>query len=521
MVKVIQQIEQVVVTANQMHDIEARVFAAGMPVASLMEKVGGLISSRIQALYSCTDFPKIGILVGPGHNGGDALVVARELYFRGYSILIYRPIAKSKELTAQHASYAESLGIPFYESVESLKDCNLLIDGLFGYGQERAIEHPIADAVDQINKWSQPVLSIDLPSGLHTDTGEVLSTAIRANHTFCIGLWKLGLLQDQALEFVGTAELVEIDLPLADVLAVVGPLGIQRLTKESAIASLPLPRPLSTYKYKMGSLLLICGSHRYSGGPILTTLGAQASGVGMLYIAVPESLQMLMSGHSPESLILSCPETETGAIAQLPKGNDDLSNFDVIACGPGLTKDAKPIVQQMLASDRPLVLDADGLNILAEMGTIPTLLQRQAPTVLTPHTGEFKRLFPELAQDMEHRAEVVRSAAKQTGAVVLLKGARTAIASPQGAVWINPESTPALARGGSGDVLTGLIGGLLAQAVFRQIPVESVVQSAAWWHAQAGILAAQERTELGVDALTLTQFLIPALKANLPSYRNL
>jgi len=508
-----EQIAQVVVTANQMHDIEARIFAAGMPVASLMEKVGGLIGRRLQTLYPCTDYPKVGVLVGPGHNGGDALVVARELHFRGYDVLLYRPVAKSKELTAQHASYAESLGLPFYDSVKPLTDCNLLIDGLFGYGQERAIEDPIAGAINQINQWSQPILSIDLPTGIHTDTGKVLGTAIRAERTFCIGLWKLGLLQDQALEFVGMTELIDIDLPIADVQAVIGQPSIQRITRESVIAHLPLPRPLSTHKYKMGSMLLVCGSHRYSGGAILSTLGAQASGVGMLYVAVPESLQMLVSGQAPESLILSCPETETGAIRALPKGNDDLSSFDVIACGPGLTKDAKPIVQQMLASDRPLVLDADGLNILAELGTIPTLSSRHAPTVLTPHAGEFKRLFPEAGDVQNQRMEVIRTAARQTGAVVLLKGARTTIASPDGHVWINPESTPALARGGSGDVLTGLIGGLVAQAVFRQTPIESIVQSAAWWHAHAGIFAAQERTELGVDGLTLTRYLIPALKA--------
>jgi NAD(P)H-hydrate epimerase len=236
----------------------------------------------------------------------------------------------------------------------------------------------------------------------------------------------------------------------------------------------------------------------------------------MLYIAVPESLQLLMSDHLPESLILSCPETETGAIAQLPSGTE-LGKFDAIACGPGLTMDAKPVVQQVLASDRPLVLDADGLNVLAEEGTIPTLSKRQAATVLTPHAGEFKRLFPELAEQIENRATAVRSAAKDSGAVVLLKGARTAIASPDGGVWINPQSTPALARGGSGDVLTGLTGGLLAQAVLRQISVEAAVQSASWWHSHAGILAASECTELGVDAFTLTQFLIPALKANLQS----
>ena len=507
----LKEIARTVVSASQMHEIESRIFAAGMPVAALMEKVGGLIANRIQALYGCTHYPKIAILVGPGHNGGDALVIARELCFRGYDILLYRPLAKSKELTAQHAAYVESLGIKFYESVEQLKDCNLIIDGLFGYGQERSLVPPISDAIDLINQWSKPVLSIDLPSGIHTDTGKVLGTAIRAHHTFCIGLWKLGLLQEQALEFVGTVELVDIDLPLSDVLAVVGESPrIQRLTKESATASLPLPRPLSTHKYKMGHLLLVCGSHRYSGGAILSALAARDSGVGMLSIAVPESIRLLLSTHLPEALIIGCRETETGAIAQLPD-DMELSKYNAIACGPGLTTDAKPIVQQILSSDRPLVLDADGLNILAELGTVQTLSSR-APTVLTPHTGEFKRLFPELAE-MEPLT-AVSAAAKQTGAVVLLKGARTAIANPQGSVWINPESTPALARGGSGDVLTGLIGGLLAQAVLRH-PVESIVLTAAWWHAQAGILAASERTELGVDAFTLTQFLIPALKAGL------
>jgi NAD(P)H-hydrate epimerase len=391
-----------------------------------------------------------------------------------------------------------------------LRNCDFLIDGIFGYGQERSLEDPIASAIDQINQWSNPVLSIDIPTGLHTDTGAVLGTAIRADHTFCIGLWKLGLLQDQALEFIGVAELIDINFQLSDIQEVLGESpSIQRLTKQSVLTHLPLPRPLSTYKYKMGSLLLICGSHQYSGGAILTSSGARASGVGMLYIAVPESLQLLLSDHLPEALILSCPETETGAIAQLPN-KIELSKFDAIACGPGLTTDAKPVVEQVLKSDRPLVLDADALNIVAQMGTVPTLSQRQAPTVLTPHAGEFKRLFGDIAKDSD-RLTVLRSAAQQSTSIVVLKGARTAIASPEGSVWINPESTPALARGGSGDVLTGLLGGLISQGG----SVESVVQSAVWWHAHAGILAALERTELGVDAFTLTQFLIPALKSNL------
>ncbi|MEH2425680.1 MAG: NAD(P)H-hydrate dehydratase [Nostoc sp.] len=528
-----EKISQVVVTAGQMRDLEERIFAAGMPVIALMEKVAGLIARRIQQIpptplfkggYIPSNTPflkgspqaggsRVGILVGPGHNGGDALVVARELHFRGYEIWIYSPFSKLKELTSQHLQYAQSLGIPIYQTIEQLSDADLLIDGLFGYGLEKNLTDPIASAINQLNELPVPIYSIDLPSGLHTDTGEVLGTAIRATHTFCLGLWKLAFFQDQALEYLGKAELIDFDIPLADVEAVLKDAPrIKRITSATALATLPLPRPPVTHKYKEGHLLLICGSRRYAGGAILTGLGARASGVGMLSIAVPESLKSLLVSHLPEALIVGCPETETGAIAhlQLPE-KTDLSSFNAIACGPGLTRDATPIVEEVIDSERPLLLDADGLNILAQMGAIATLKKRLAITVLTPHTGEFERLFPDVADAKHDRVKAVQSAAAQSGAVMLLKGARTAVANPQGAVWIISESTPALARGGSGDVLTGLLGGLLAQATTKQIPVEDIVATAAWWHSQAGIIAAQERSELGVDAFTLTQYLIKVL----------
>ncbi len=505
-------ISQVVVTAAQMRDIEGRIFAAKMPVAALMQKVAGLIARRIEVIIPSHPIinSRVGILVGPGHNGGDALVVARELHFRGYKVSIYSAFSKLKELTSQHLQYAQSLDIPCYSEFTQLSDCDFFVDGLFGFGLERAIADPIASTINQINNWHKPIISIDLPSGLHTDTGEVLGTAIRATHTFCLGLWKLGFLQDQALDYIGKAELIDFDIPLADVQAVLKDAPqIKQITKATALSTLPLPRPPVTYKYKEGHLLLICGSRRYAGGAILTALGARASGVGMLSIAVPESLKQLLVSHLPEALIVGCPETETGAIAhlQLPQ-KTDLSSFSAIACGPGLTLNATSIVEQVINSDRSLVLDADGLNILAQLGTIPTLQKRQGPTVLTPHAGEFQRLFPDIADPKQDKVKAVQSAAAQTGAIVLLKGARTAISNPQGVVWINPESTPALARGGSGDVLTGLLGGLLAQAATKQIPVEDIVATAAWWHSQAAILAAQERTELGVDAFTLTQYLM-------------
>jgi ADP-dependent NAD(P)H-hydrate dehydratase / NAD(P)H-hydrate epimerase len=506
------EISQFVVTAAQMREIEERIFAAGMPVAALMEKVAGLIFRRLVAMIP-QGKSRVGVLVGPGHNGGDALIVARELHFQGYEVWIYNPFTKLKELTAQHLQYAQSLGIPCYQAIEQLPGCDVLVDGLFGFGLERKLTDAIASAIDELNTWKQTIFSIDLPSGLHTDTGEVLGTAIRATHTFCLGLWKLAFLQDQALDYLGNAELIDFDIPVADVQIVLQDAAkITRITTAKAIANLPLPRRPVTHKYKEGHLLLICGSHRYAGGAILTALGARASGVGMLSIAVPEYLKPILVSHLPEALVIGCPETETGAIAQLQlPEKTDLSSFDAIAIGPGLTTDTTPIVQQVINCDRPLLLDADALNILTQIGTIPTLQKRQAPTILTPHEGEFKRLFPNIPHIHQDRVKAVLEAAGQSGAIVLLKGARTVIGNSQGSLWLNPKSTPALARGGSGDVLTGLLGGLLAQAIKRQIAIEDIVATASWWHSQAGIIAAQERTELGVDAFTLTQYLIKAI----------
>ncbi|KAM3094633.1 NAD(P)H-hydrate dehydratase [Phormidesmis sp. 146-12] len=515
MIDRLEHIQRIVVTADQMRSIESRLFAAGMPVAALMEKVAGRITDRIVTLYPRSTHSRVGVLVGPGHNGGDALVVARELHFRGYQVAICSPISHLKDLTAHHYTYVKSLGVPCHSEIEPLQTSDLLIDGLFGFGLERCLTDPIAPLIEQVNRWKLPIVSIDLPSGLHTDTGKTLGTAIRATHTLCLGLWKQGLLQDWSLEQVGQAELIDFDLPLTDIFAVLGDSpSIQRGTANWALSMLPLSRPPSTHKYKMGHLLLICGSQKYAGGALLAGLGARSSGVGMLTIAVPQSLKPMLSSHLPDALVVGCPETPEGAIATLPSSLLPFSSFQAIACGPGLTLEASAVVQQVLESNCPLVLDADGLNSLAAQGTIPTLQNRQAPTILTPHLGEFKRLFPDL-DSTTCRVTAVQLAAKQTGAIVLLKGARVTIADAQGQTRINPNSTPALARGGSGDVLTGLLGGLLAQqmSILRETSIVDLVQTAAWWHAQAGILAAQTRTELGVDAHTLTQFLIPALRA--------
>ncbi len=360
-----------------------------------------------------------------------------------------------------------------------------------------------------LNQQEMPVFSIDLPSGIHTDTGKVMGTAIRASHTACLGLWKRGFMQESALSYLGACTLIDFDIPLADVKAILGENPVAtRITDNHAIATLPLNRSLTAHKYKAGNLLLIAGSRQYAGAAMLTGLGAIASGVGMLTLAVPESIRLALLPHLPGALLIGCAETELGAIASLPKALD-LSKYDAIALGPGLTPTVPALLAQVLAADCPILLDADGLNLLANKHPIQQLQDRKASTVLTPHLGEFKRLFPDIQDDLP--GEIALKAAQASSATVLLKGPRSAISDGTN-LWFNPQSTPALARGGSGDVLTGLMGGLMASAAQSNKEITSAVVGAAWWHSQAAIYAERERSLLGVDPLHLARSLNLALQ---------
>ena len=513
-------IQSVLVTAKQMQQIEGRLFEAGLPVAALMEKVSERITQWFIDRYSSRK-GHVGVLAGPGHNGGDALVVARELFHAGYSVSVYQPFSKLKSLTEQHTKYAKSLGIPFVETVEAIADCDAVIDGWFGFGLTRSITDELAADIEQINNRAAAIFSIDLPSGIHTDNGQVMGTAIKATYTACLGLWKRGFMQEDAIAYLGKCSLIDFDIPLADIHAVLGESPtVQRLTERQAIAHLPLNRAPTAHKYKAGHLLLIAGSKQYAGAALLCGLGAIASGVGMLTLAVPESIRLSLLSQLPAALLVGCPETESGAIAHLPK-NIVLEKYNAIALGPGLTQESPQLLQTVLNASCPLLLDADGLNLLAKSNPTQQLRDRKSPTVLTPHLGEFRRLFPDIeSQKNLLPGEIAFKAAQVSSAIVLLKGPRSAIATAQ-KLWFNPHSTPALARGGSGDVLTGLMGGLLASAAqsgqWKDEPdtLVSAVLGAVWWHSQAAIYASAQRTLLGVDPLHLARSLSAALQNKL------
>jgi ADP-dependent NAD(P)H-hydrate dehydratase / NAD(P)H-hydrate epimerase len=489
-----------IVTIAQMQAIESRMFAAGMPVAALMEKASSLIAHRLQQLFPSPC--RVGIVFGVGHNGGDALVIARELHFWGYQVLIYTPGNGFKDLTTQHYQYALSLGIPRVAEVSDLQGCDLIVDGLFGYNLDRLMNSSPINIITEINNLQIPIVSIDLPSGIHADSGEVLGAAIQASYTFCLGLWKWAFAQDRALPYMGQMELLGFDIPAADIQAVLGASSIQMMTRSQADRYLPHQRPVVTHKYRQGHLLLVVGSWQYAGAAILAGLGAQASGVGLLSIAAPNSLKLALLQHLPDAIVIGCPETSSGAIKHLP--GLDWKKYTAIGGGCGLTTEPIGVIDSLLEQNLPLILDADGLNIMANL-PIDRWQKRAAPLIITPHGGEWRRLFPEPVNPLAE----VRQHAERTKTIILSKGARTVI-SDGDRTWVINNGSPALARGGSGDVLTGLIGGLVAGAS-AQMQLLDVVASANWWHAQAGSLAAQERGLAGVDALTLSKHLIPTI----------
>ncbi|MDX2257045.1 MAG: NAD(P)H-hydrate dehydratase [Pseudanabaenaceae cyanobacterium bins.39] len=502
---------QPLVTATQMRSIEELIFKAGMPVAALMEKVALRITQRVMELYPLEHYRRVGVLVGAGHNGGDALAVARELFHQGRQVQICHLLpAKAKPLNRVHGCYAKSLGIPFVD-LAALQDCDLLIDGIFGFGLERDVIGELAIAIHTINQWHLPILSIDIPSGLHTDLGMAMGAAIKATHTLCLGLWKRGLLTEVAVPYVGKLERIGFDIPKWCIEKVLGTEhSLWRIDAQQVLRDrLPILRQPTAHKYEVGHLLLVVGSQQYAGAAILAALGAKATGIGMLSIAVPLSLKPILLTQVPDALVIGCPETPSGAIAKLP--NLDLQRYQAIGCGCGLSVDTLTVVQELMDSDRPLLLDADGLNTLASMGNsevIEQLKTRRSSTTLTPHWGEFCRLFPSFLG--LHRLDALIAAVNLTDTTILLKGSKTAIASQiqnKSQLWINAESTPALARGGSGDVLTGMIAGMLAQGLF---PEEAAI-AATVWHSQTALWLEQQRTVMGVDPIILVQNLLPFL----------
>ncbi len=462
----------------------------GMPVEALMEKVGIGISSWILDRQGLIENGAI-VLVGPGHNGGDGLVVARELYMAGVDVSIWCPFPLKKELTQKHFDYAMQIGI---ENLKRRPDSNsnlLWIEALFGLGQSRIISDEIVHMLNSKKRFSpDKLVSIDVPAGLDSDDGNIISnTSCIASSTLSLGLFKSGLIQDSAIDFVGDLERVDIGIPdkiLAD-LPETQPLRISF----SDLSTFVWPRQSkSKGKYQRGRVLVVAGSEKYRGAASLALNGALASGTGSVSAFLPNSVSSDLWSTHPEVLLLGNLETFQDGSSGFSKvfHEVELNRFDSILLGPGLgiAEEKDCFGADLLDFKGLLILDADAINRLSITSKgWKWLNDRKGPTWLTPHFYEFKRLFPFV--DCSNPLKAAIEAAKICSSSVLLKGAHSVISDPEGKTWQIGEVNSSVARTGFGDVLAGFVSGMGAFGLSSAMRLDTELLAAcALMHAYAG-----------------------------------
>jgi len=508
------------VTVGQMREIERRA-AEEYDVSGeeLMDRAGhGVAEATAQFAEDMgVERPSILVCAGRGNNGGDALVVARYLRSWDFPVTVWLAGRKNQMTgdAAKHLSLYEAADgkveeLPTVEDWQEELDfetpADLIVDGLLGTGSRGPARGPIAAAIDYINarRVQLPVVAIDVPSGLDADTGRAAGDAVRADLTACIGLPKIGLLEDGARDYVGGLEMVNLGLPDELTLAHRDPDGaaVSLLERTEIRDGLP-PRPRTAHKGHYGHLLLVAGARGYAGAAMLAARAAVRSGAGLVTLLTPESLAPVVSVACWEAMVRGGPETAAGSLAAdaLRAVADRWADFTALAVGPGLTvsPDTEALLRALLAraEERPVLLDADALNLAARAPDMLSLVR--GPLVLTPHPGEMGRLLGTTAEAVQaDRRGAARRLAEKTGARVVLKGAGTLLAgAPDEPLRINLTGNPGMASGGMGDVLTGLMGGLLAQP---GLPPMTAAATAVYLHGAAGDKAAARCGHLGVTA---------------------
>ena len=464
-------------TAREMRALDARTIEEiGVPGIALMENAGNGAARALRQTYGPMRGRRVVIFCGPGNNGGDGLVIARHLHQEGGRpevVLLADPDRFSGD-AATNLAVVRRLPIPLHVALDEeavsraaapLNTAHCLVDALFGTGLARPVTGRFAAAVEVINRAGRPVLAVDIASGLDSDTGQILGTAVRADLTVTFGLAKPGHWLYPGREHTGRLKVVDIGIPpevVADAHIVAG-----LLTRAWTANALPL-RPPAAHKGTCGHMLVLAGSTGKTGAALLTARGGLRIGSGLVSLCVPADLDPIFETALAEAMTIA---------VHACRGNLDQSGFEEIQAalagkraavlGPGIgtAPPTAALAQRLYAdADIPLVVDADACTIL---GREPKYLgQAKGPRILTPHPGEMSRLTGLGTKEIQaDRLTVARDFAQRYGVVLLLKGASTVIAAPDGRVAINPTGNPGMAAGGMGDVLSGVIGGLLAQGL--------------------------------------------------------
>jgi hydroxyethylthiazole kinase-like uncharacterized protein yjeF len=456
-------------TAAEMAEADRLTIAGGVPGMTLMEAAGRAVADAAAALAPAGP---VLVVAGPGNNGGDGFVAARRLAAAGREVTVAL-LGDPTRLRGDAAIARDRWGGPTVAAAAPLPPAALVIDALFGAGLDRAVEGRAAALVAAMN-GTVPVLAVDVPSGLDADSGQPRGTAVRATATVTFFRKKPGHLLLPGRALCGELHLAQIGIADA-VLATIRPSAFENAP---ALWRTALRRPrLEDHKYRRGQALVVSGPMTRTGAARLAAGAALRAGAGLVTLASPGDALAVNAAHLTAVMLRRVDDAAAlaGALAD--------PRFTAAALGPGLgTGEAeRALVLAALASPAAVVLDADALTAFAEApDRLFAALRRPAAAALTPHEGEFARLFPDLGG--AERPERARAAAARAGAVVVLKGADTAIAAPDGRIAINANAPPWLATAGSGDVLTGIVAGLLAQGM----PGFEAAAAGVWLHGAAG-----------------------------------
>ncbi len=508
-----------IVTAAQMRSLDQGATSVyGIPSILLMENAARGLVDKIECDFGPLQEKRIVIFAGRGNNGGDGIAAARHLRMRGAMVAVYLFAETSRVAGDARISLDiwKATGGRFFEQHNTsskqlrhdLSHSDLVIDALLGTGLSQALRAPFDEAVNAMNCCENPIVSIDIPTGISSDTGEILGDAVRAEATYTMALPKWGHFLRDGMAYRGRLQVVDIGIPPK--LINDSEIKVELITADSLKGLLPSRRK-GSHKGSFGHLLVLAGSTGKRGAAQMCSLAAFRCGAGLVTTAWPKSIDASTAPPTMEIMTLPLPETAEGSVALSAEKIlfAACSGKSVLAIGPGLSQDPETVqlVQRLISEVAlPMVVDADGLNAIAQ--DLSLLKQKKGELILTPHPGEMGRLIGQSAAAVQKdRFNIAARFAEAWGVTLLLKGSHTVIASPEGLLYVNDTGNSGMATAGVGDVLTGMIAGFLAQGIK---PLDAARLGIAL-HGSAGDLAAEEQGEVSLLASDLIDKIPKAL----------
>lgn len=490
----------------------------GLPSIVLMENAGKVVFDEIMKVRET--FERVIILSGPGSNGGDGFVIARHLHNLNVPVKVFI-IGKVSHIhgdSLSNLNILRKLSIPidevfdgggFVKLEKALRQGSLVVDAIFGTGLSKDVFGIYTEVIDLVNEHGRNILAVDIPSGVNADTGKIMGNAIRATKTISLVIPKVGNIMFPGSEYHGDLIIKGIGVP--DI--VINEVNIRyNIITDEVIEKLVPHRRRNTSKVDYGRGNIVAGSIGLTGAAILACKGALRSGMGLLKLYIPESLNFIITTAVPETITVPLQEVRKGVIGinNFNKVIDDAMLSDVVCFGPGCgqASEVGELLKRIIFEvDKPLVLDADGLNALAK--NVDWLLSKKNQIIITPHPGEMSRLTGKTVEEINNNPiEIALEFSKQWGVITVLKGSRSVIATPDGEVYININGNPGMATAGSGDVLAGVVTSFIAQG-FK--PIDAAIFGV-YIHGMAGDIMAASRGEHGLMAGDIVEGITKALK---------